>query len=163
METMTHNEIQIRPKIALYEPDIPQNTADIIRTCSCLGANLEIIEPCGFIFEDKRFKRVVMDYMDKKIIKFYSSYQKFFKEKKNQRVILMTTKGSTSYTSFNFKVNATILFGRESAGVPENIYNLVDEKLKIPMIDNKRSLNIASSVAIVLAESLRQNNFFNHE
>ena len=156
---MTHKTPQIRPKIALYEPDIPQNTAAIIRTCSCLGADLEIIEPCGFIFDDKRFKRVVMDYMDKKIIKFYSSYDEFFKRKKNQRVILMTTKGSTPYNKFNFKINDTILFGRESAGVPENIHSLVNKRLKIPMVNNKRSLNIASSVAIVLAENLRQNKF----
>ena len=156
---MTHKTPQIRPKIALYEPDIPQNTAAIIRTCSCLGADLEIIEPCGFIFDDKRFKRVVMDYMDKKIIKFYSSYDEFFKRKKNQRVILMTTKGSTPYNKFNFKINDTILFGRESAGVPENIHSLVNKRLKIPMVNDKRSLNIASSGAIVLAENLRQNKF----
>ena len=156
---MTHKNIQIRPKIALYEPDIPQNTAAIIRTCACLGADLEIIEPCGFIFDDKRFKRVVMDYMDEKIIKFYSSYQEFFKEKKDQRVILMTTKSSKCYSEFNFKINDTILFGRESAGVPKNIHSLVKEKLKIPMINNKRSLNIATSVGIVLAENLRQIKF----
>ena len=153
---MTHKTPQIRPKIALYEPDIPQNTAAIIRTCSCLGADLEIIEPCGFIFDDKRFKRVVMDYMDKKIIKFYSSYDEVFKRKENQRVILMTTKSSTPYNKFNFKINDTILFGRESAGVPENIHQIVKYRLKIPMKSNMRSLNIASSVAIILAESLKQ-------
>ena len=75
---MTHNTINLRPKIALYEPDIPQNTAAIIRTCACLGADLEIIEPCGFLFSDKRFKRVVMDYMDEKMIKFYQSSEEFF-------------------------------------------------------------------------------------
>ena len=159
---MTHKSIKLRPKIALYEPDIPQNTAAIIRTCSCLGADLEIIEPCGFLFSDKRFKRVVMDYMEKKMIKFYSNYKEFFEAKKNQRVILMTTKGSLSYTSFKFKIDDTILFGRESAGVPEKIHNLVNERLKIPMMNNKRSLNIASSVAIILSESLRQNKFVNH-
>ncbi len=160
---MTHNPRQFRPKIALFEPDIPQNTAAIIRTCSCLDADLEIIEPCGFLFNDKRFKRVVMDYMDEKMIKFYESYNEFFKAKKNQRVILMTTKASMSYDTFNFKINDTILFGRESAGVPNKIHNLIKDKLKIPMINKKRSLNIASSVAIVLAENLRQNKFFNHE
>ena len=156
---MTHNTINIRPKIALYEPDIPQNTAAIIRTCACLGADLEIIEPCGFLFNDKRFKRVVMDYMDEKMIKFYESLDEFFKFKKNQRVILMTTKSSKYYTSFRFKNNDTLLFGRESAGVPENIHNSIEHKLKIPMLNNKRSLNIASSVAIVLSENLRQTKF----
>ena len=153
---MTHNSIDLGPKIALFEPDIPQNTAAIIRTCSCLGAKLEIIEPCGFLINDKRFKRVVMDYMNEKDIKFYKSSEDFFKFKKNQRIILMTTKASISYTKFKFDTNDTILFGRESAGVPEKIHKLIKDRLKIPMKNNKRSLNIASSVAIILAESLKQ-------
>ena len=149
----------LRPKIALYEPDIPQNTAAIIRTCSCLSVMIEIIEPCGFIINDKRFKRVVMDYLDEKMIRFYKNYDDFFqtKRKENERIILMTTKASTSYSSFKFRVTDTILFGRESAGVPEKIHKLVDKKLKIPLSFKRRSLNLASSVAITLAESLRQN------
>ena len=153
---MTHNSTNQGPKIALFEPDIPQNTAAIIRTCSCLGAKLEIIEPCGFLLSDKRFKRVVMDYMNEKDIKFYQSYRDFFESKKNQRIILMTTKASISYTKFKFDKNDTILFGRESAGVPEKIHKIVKDRLKIPMKNNMRSLNIASSVAIILAESLKQ-------
>ena len=145
-------------KIALFEPDIPQNTAAIIRTCACLGAKLEIIEPCSFLLSDKRFKRVVMDYMDKNEIKFYKSSDDFFQYKENQRIILMTTKASISYTKFKFNKNDTILFGRESAGVPESIHKLIKNRLKIPMKNNKRSLNIASSVAIILAESLKQIN-----
>ena len=151
--------MNIRPKIALYEPDIPQNTAAIIRTCSCLGADLEIIEPCGFLFSDKRFKRVVMDYIDEKMIKFYQSSEEFFKSKRDQRVILLTTKSAESYTEFKFENNDTLLFGRESAGVPDNVHNLIKHRLKIPMINDKRSLNIASSVAIILSEHLRQINF----
>ena len=158
MARMTHDRSNIRPKIALYEPDIPQNTASIIRTCSCLGAYLEIIEPCGFLFSDKRFKRVVMDYMDEDKIQFYKNSEEFFNSKKNDRVILITTKSKKSYTDFNYSANDTILFGRESAGVPEHIHKLVNERLKIPMIKNKRSLNISTSVAIVLAENLRQIN-----
>ena len=145
-----------RPKIALYEPDIPQNTAAIIRICACLGAKLEIIEPCGFFLTDKRFKRVVMDYIDIDQINFYQNSEKFFDAKKNQRIVLMTTKGSISYTEFKFNSEDTILFGRESAGVPENVHKIIKNRLKIPMNENARSLNIASSVAIVLAESLRQ-------
>ena len=144
------------PKIALFEPDIPQNTAAIIRTCACLGAKLEIIEPWGFLLSDKRFKRVVMDYMDEKEINFYQSAEAFFKNKKGERIILMTTKASVSYTKFVFKNNDTILFGRESAGVPEKVHKALDNKLKIPMENNKRSLNLASSVAIILAECLKQ-------
>ena len=153
---MTQNPTILRPKIALYEPDIPQNTAAIIRTCACLGAKLEIIEPCGFLLSDKRFKRVVMDYMDLDKIDIYQSSEKFFEAKKNERIILMTTKASVSYTKFKFEKNDTILFGRESAGVPESVHKLINDRLKIPMNENTRSLNIASSVAIILAESLRQ-------
>ena len=153
---MTQNSTISGPKIALYEPDIPQNTAAIIRTCACLGAKLEIIEPCGFLLSDKRFKRVVMDYMDLEQVEFYQSSEKFFEKKQNQRIVLMTTKGSISYTKFKFKSDDTILFGRESAGVPEKVHKLIKDRLKIPMNDKVRSLNIASSVAIVLAESLRQ-------
>ena len=156
---MTHNSTNSGPKIALYEPDIPQNTAAIIRTCACLGANLEIIEPCGFLLSDKRFRRVVMDYMDVSQIEFYKSSEQFFEKKKQKRIVLMTTKGSINYTKFKFKTDDTILFGRESAGVPEKVHKLVKNRLKIPMSSQVRSLNIASSVAIVLAESLRQIEF----
>ncbi len=156
---MTHTNLKITPKIALYEPDIPQNTASIIRTCSCLGAIIEIIEPCGFSFNDKRFKRVVMDYMSENIIKFYKSFDDFLKEKKNNRIILITTKSKKSYTSFKFKKSDTILFGRESAGVPEEIRKQIKYKLKIPMLKKKRSLNVSTSVSIVLSESLRQLNY----
>ena len=145
-----------KPSIALYEPDIPQNTAAIIRTCACLGAKLEIIEPCGFHLSDKRFKKVVMDYMDWDKIVIHQSADKFFNTKKNHRVILMTTKASISYLKFKFKKKDTILFGRESAGVPESVHASIKDRLKIPMNKDARSLNIASSVAIVLAESLRQ-------
>ena len=153
---MTHNSIDLGPKIALFEPDIPQNTAAIIRTCACLGAKLEIIEPCGFLLNDKRFKRVVMDYMDHKEIRYYQSSDQFFSEKKNERIILMTTKASNPYTKFKFEKNDTILFGRESAGVPERVHEMIKNRLKIPMKNNKRSLNISSSVAIILAECLKQ-------
>ena len=155
---MTQNSTFPGPKIALFEPDIPQNTAAIIRTCSCLGAKLEIIEPCGFLLSDQRFKRVVMDYMNEKEIKFYQSFDNFLKDKKKERIILMTTKAAQSYTKFEFKKNDTILFGRESAGVPEKVHKLIQHRLKIPMKNDKRSLNIASSVAIILAESLKQIN-----
>jgi len=143
-------------KIALYEPDIPQNTASIIRTCSCLGINLEIIEPCGFLLSDKRFKRVVMDYMEKDKINYYKSSKDFFNSKKKQRIILITTKAKKSYTDFKFKINDTILFGRESSGVPDNVHKIVNKRLTIPMINNKRSLNLSTSVAMVLSEGLKQ-------
>ena len=153
---MTQNVSYSGPKIALYQPDIPQNTAAIVRTCSCLGVQLEIIEPCGFFLSDPRFKRVVMDYMDISSIKFYKSYEEFVKSKKSKRIILATTKAKNIYTNFNFKKDDTLLFGRESSGVPENLHKSIKFKVKIPMIKNKRSLNLAVSAAIIISESLRQ-------
>ncbi len=144
------------PKIALYEPDIPQNTAAIIRTCSCLGVKLEIIEPCGFFLTDPRFKRVVMDYIDISSIKFYKSYEEFEEAKTKARVILATTKAKEIYTNFKYKKDDTLLFGRESSGVPESLHKSIKYKIKIPMIENKRSLNLATSAAIIISESLRQ-------
>jgi len=153
---MTQKTANTCPKIALYQPDIPQNTAAIIRTCSCLGVQLEIIEPCGFFLTDPRFKRVAMDYMDMSSIKFYKSYEDFEKAKKNKRVILATTKAKEDYIKFKFKKDDTLLFGRESSGVPEKLHKNIKYKIKIPMIENKRSLNLATSVAIIISESLRQ-------
>ena len=157
MATMTHNQSDTAPKIALYEPDIPQNTAAIARTCSCLGAILEIIEPCGFLFNDKRFKRVVMDYLDESMIKIYQSADEFFHKKKNDRIILMTTRAKKNYTNFKFKLKDTLLFGRESEGVPKIVHNNSYQRLKIPLKKNSRSLNVSMAAAITLTEALRQN------
>jgi len=143
--------------IALYQPDIPQNTAAIIRLCACFDATLEIIEPCGFHLNDKRLKRVAMDYMDKSKIVIYKSYEYFLKKKKNSRIILMTTKAKKKYNNFNFKRKDKLLFGRESEGVPKIVHNDSYEILKIPLKKNSRSLNIGMAVAITLAEALRQN------
>ena len=143
--------------IALYQPDIPQNTAAIIRLCTCFDVTLEIIEPCGFRLNDKRLKRVAMDYMDKSKIVIYKSYEFFLKKKKNSRVILMTTKAKKKYNNFRFKKKDTLLFGRESEGVPRVVHNQSYENLKIPLKKNSRSLNIGMAVAITLAEALRQN------
>ena len=145
--------------IALYQPNIPQNTAAIIRLCSCFNTTLEIIEPCGFHLNDKSLKRVAMDYLDKSKIITYRSYEKFLIKKKNSRVILMTTKAKKSYYKFKFKKSDILLFGRESAGVPESLHKTIKNKLKIPINKKARSLNIAMTVAIVAAEALRQNNF----
>ena len=143
--------------IALYQPDIPQNTAAIIRLCACFDTTLEIIEPCGFHLDDKRLKRVAMDYMNKSKIVIYRSYENFLKKKKSSRIILMTTKSKKKYNNFKFKQNDTLLFGRESQGVPKTVHNNSYQRLKIPLKKNSRSLNIAMAVAITLSEALRQN------
>ena len=155
--TQPHSKNSTLIKVALYEPDIPQNTAAIVRLCACFGVRLDIIEPCGFFLSDKRFKRVVMDYINECKIKSFKDFTEFKKDKKNERIILMTTKAKRKYFNFKFKQNDTILFGRESAGVPLLVHKSVDYKLIIPIQKKNRSLNIVSSVAITLAEALRQN------
>ena len=144
--------------IALYKPDIPQNTAAIIRLGACLNLKIHIIEPCGFNLHDSRFKRVVMDYMNMSKIYRYQDYDDFLKKNKNKRIVLMTTKAKKYYHKFKFKKNDMMLFGRESAGVPENLHKTIKNRIKIPMNKKTRSLNVAMSVAIISAEALRQNN-----
>ena len=144
--------------IVLYKPDIPQNTAAIIRLGACLSLNIHLIEPCGFNLNDSRFKRVVMDYASLSKIVRHNSFEEFKKKYKKSRIVLMTTKAKKLYHKFKFKKNDMLLFGRESAGVPEELYKVLKNKIKIPMNKKARSLNVAMSVAIVAAEALRQNN-----
>ena len=144
--------------IALYKPDIPQNTAAIIRLSACLNLTIHIIEPCGFNLHDSRFKRVVMDYMGMSRIFRYEDYDDFMKKNKDKRIVLMTTKAKKHYHKFKFKKNDMMLFGRESAGVPESLHKTIKNRIKVPMNKKTRSLNVAMSVAIISAEALRQNN-----
>ena len=144
--------------IALYKPDIPQNIAAIIRLGACLNLKIHIIEPCGFNIHDSRFKRVVMDYMSMSKIFRYEDYDDFLKKNKNKRIVLMTTKAKKHYHKFKFKKNDMMLFGRESAGVPESLHKTIKNRIKVPMNKKTRSLNVAMSVAIISAEALRQNN-----
>ena len=143
--------------IALYKPDIPQNTGAIIRLSACLNLKVHIIEPCGFNLNDTRFKRVVMDYIGFSKIFRYEDYDIFRKKNSKSRIILMTTKAKKSYHQFKFRRNDILLFGRESAGVPEFLHKTIKNKLKIPISKTTRSLNVAMTVAIVAAEALRQN------
>ena len=147
-------------RIALFEPDIPQNTGNIFRLGACLGFEIDIIEPTGYIFDDKRFKRSAMDYLDHIDYKRHDDWQHFYDWAKDNesRLILMTTKSKKSLYSFEFHPSDILLFGRESAGVPENIHNIVDHRLTIPMKNGVRSINLSSSVALVLGEGLRQTN-----
>lgn len=147
--------------IALFQPDIPQNTAATIRLCACLNVTLEIIEPCGFQFNEKKLKNIYMDYYEKCKIIRHLSFEDFIETKNNKRIILLTTKAKKIYYNFQFKRDDTILFGRESAGVPDSVHKIVNERLKIPISKNTRSLNVVTSVSIVLSEALRQNNYSN--
>ena len=143
--------------IALYKPDIPQNTAAINRLSACLNFKVHIIEPCGFNLNDLRFKKVVMDYMGYSRIFRYEDYSVFLKKNKKFRIVLMTTKSKKSYLKFKYKKKDILLFGRESAGVPDNLHKDIKDKLKIPINKKTRSLNVAMSVAIVASEAIRQN------
>ena len=155
---MTHNYTKMI-SIALYRPDIPQNTASILRLSACFKMKVHIIKPCGFSLEDRRFKRVIMDYINLSEYLIYEDFDNFLKTNSKSRVVLMTTKGTKDYNKFNFKKNDILLFGRESAGVPIKIHRMIKNKIKIPINKQTRSLNVAMSVAIASSEALRQNNF----
>ena len=143
--------------IVLYKPDIPQNTAAIIRLGACLNLKVHLIEPCGFNLNDSRFKRVVMDYIGLCEIIRHNDFETFLKKYKKSRIVLMTTRAKKIYHKFKFKKKDILLFGRESAGVPEEFHKSLKNKIKIPMNKKTRSLNVAMSVAIVATEALRQN------
>ncbi len=145
-------------RIAIFQPDIPQNTGNIIRLGACLGIEIDIIEPTGYLFDDKRFKRASMDYINHIKYKRHLDWNAFLEWSKNNQhdIILITTKSSKKYTDYCFKHNDIILFGRESAGVPSFVHKTVDNRLTIPMMEGLRSINVSSAVAIVAGEACRQ-------
>ncbi|HPF46723.1 MAG: tRNA (cytidine(34)-2'-O)-methyltransferase [Alphaproteobacteria bacterium] len=147
-------------QIALYQPDIPPNTGTIIRMAACLDVMVNIIEPCGFPFGEKSFRRAGMDYIDQSKIIRHQSWDDFLEKTGKSRIILLTTKASIPYTDFTFLPDDILLLGRESAGVPDDVHARADHRLKIPMAKGTRSLNIALSAAMVLGESLRQTKEF---
>jgi tRNA (cytidine/uridine-2'-O-)-methyltransferase len=142
--------------IALYQPDIPQNTAAIIRTCSCLNSRLEIIKPTGFILNEKKLDRVYLDYLENCQIIYHESFEEFFETKNHENIILFTTKSKNRYYNHKFKKEDTLLFGNESRGVHQKVHDRIIYKLNIPINTETRSLNLASSVAIGASEALRQ-------
>ena len=145
-------------RIALYEPDIPQNTGTILRTCACLGAEAHIIEPAGFPVTDRAFRRAGLDYLDQVVITRHASFQAFEDWRRSERLtlVLLTTAAETSYLDHIFRADQVLLFGRESAGVPEAVHKAADTRLRVPIRDGLRSLNIAVAVAMVAGEALRQ-------
>lgn len=145
-------------RIALYQPEIPGNTGNIIRTAACFGLGVDVIEPAGFDLSDKRMKRAGMDYIEQAVLTRHLGWQDFEQSRRQtgQRLILATTKSSVSYTNFTFHPGDTLLFGQESAGVPDFIRELVDADIIIPLLAGRRSLNLAVAVGIIAAEALRQ-------
>ena len=145
------------PAIALFQPEIAGNVGAIIRTCVCFDAKLHILEPCGFPFDMKRIKQSALDYINYAQIIRHNSFDDFFANEilaKNNRLVLATTKGSQDYRQFNFLENDIILFGQESAGVPDYIASKAHAKIVIPMKNQMRSLNIAISCGIILAKAV---------
>lgn len=143
--------------LALYQPDIPQNVGAAIRLCACLGIGLDIIEPCGFPWNEKKIRQSGMDYLDLVNIRRHSSWQNFTQARENpSRLILMTTKGAVPYTDFTFQKGDILLAGRESAGVPDEIHDAADARVVIPMRPPARSLNVINSCAMILGETIRQ-------
>ena len=143
-------------RVALFEPDIPQNAGAIFRLAACLDVEVDVIGPCGFVMEDRRLKRVMMDYGVQAKITSHTSWTSWYSTIGKRRIALLTTKGNMSYTKFAYNDSDTLLLGRESAGAPDYVHAAADARLLIPMAREARSLNAVSALAIVLGEALRQ-------
>lgn len=144
-------------KVVLYQPDIPQNLGAMIRLCGCIGASLDIIEPCGFIYDARKIRQSAMDYYDKIKITRHNSWDDFYNAYHgHNRIILMSTKAAKPYTDFKFRESDILLAGRESAGVPKNVHKSSDGRIYIPMQEGFRSLNIVNATSMILGEAIRQ-------
>ena len=146
-------------RLALYQPDIPQNAGSLMRLCACLGVAVDVIEPCGFLFSDRNFQRAGMDYLAGLDLTRHSSFGEF-RTHASGRLVLLTTKASTPYFDFRFAESDTLMVGRESAGVPDEVHVMADARLTIPMRAGMRSLNVALAAAIALGEALRQTSLY---
>ncbi|MEE4015386.1 tRNA (cytidine(34)-2'-O)-methyltransferase [Roseibium sp. FZY0029] len=146
------------PAIALYQPDIPQNTGTILRLAACMGVTVHLIEPAGFPISDSALKRAGMDYLERAAMVRHISFAAFddWRQSERRRLVLLTTKSDVPYADFAFQTDDILLMGRESSGVPEDVHALADARLTIPMADGMRSLNVAVSTGMVLGEALRQ-------
>jgi tRNA (cytidine/uridine-2'-O-)-methyltransferase len=144
--------------IALYQPDIPGNTGTILRLAACLGLAVDILEPAGFDISDRNLKRAGMDYLAAVTLTRHVSWDRFeeWRAETGRRLILASTKAAERYTDFSFKSNDILLFGRESAGVPDNVHDKADGRILIPMVEGQRSINVAMSAAMIAGEALRQ-------
>jgi len=150
-------------RIALFEPDIPQNTGTILRLAACLGVAVDIIEPTGFVMSDRALKRAGLDYLDKVEICRHRSFQHFHTnliQNPHKRLVVLTTKAEVAYTDFDFSTHDTLLLGRESAGVPDHVHEIADARIVIPMCKNLRSINVAAAAAMVVGEALRQTRWY---
>ena len=145
-------------RIALYQPDIPGNTGTILRLAACLGLQVDIIEPAGFDLSDRNMKRAGMDYIASVTLTRHLNWEHFqrWRQAEGRRLVLASTKAAVPYTTLAFRPNDILLFGRESAGVPDHVHEAADERVIIPMVEGQRSLNVAMSVAMITGEAMRQ-------
>lgn len=146
-------------RLALYQPDIPQNTGTMLRLAACMGLSVDIIEPCGFVLDDKRLRRAGMDYLEGVDLTRHDSWARFL-EQPPRRIVLLTTRADRPYTGFDFAPDDCLLLGRESAGVPQEVHERADARLLVPMQSGLRSLNVAVCAAMVVGEALRQTDGF---
>lgn len=147
-------------RIGLFQPDIAQNAASLIRLGACLGVPVDIVEPCGFVFSDRGFRRAGMDYLDQADVTRHISWHAYLRDRRPGRIVLLTTRAGEAYTAFAFRPGDTLLLGRESAGVPEDVHARADARLRIPLRTGLRSINVAQAGAMVLGEALRQTDGF---
>ena len=147
-------------RLALFEPDIPQNAGTLMRLCACLGVSLDIIEPCGFLLTDKNLKRAGMDYLDRLDMTRHASWAAFRSAQAGGRLVLLTTKADTSFLDFKFARKDVLIAGRESKGVPEDVHAACPARITIPMVPGMRSLNVAVAASMALSEALRQTGLF---
>lgn len=152
-------------RIALYEPDIPQNTGTILRLAACLGVEAHIIEPTGFPSSDRAFRRAGMDYLDKVMLRRHVSWAAFetWRQAERLRLILFTTSATTCYLNHGYRQEDVLIFGRESAGVPDAVHRAADARLLVPMRPGLRSINVAMAAAMALGEAMRQTDGFSHD
>lgn len=143
-------------RLALFQPDIPQNTGAMLRLAACFGVGVDVIEPCGFIWDEPRMRRAGMDYLDAVDIRRHRSWEAYRAAPRGGRLVLLTTRGEQLYADFAFAAQDSLLLGRESAGVPAAVHDAADARLVVPIRPGMRSLNVAMTAAIVLAEALRQ-------
>jgi len=147
-------------RLALYQPDIPQNAGTLMRAAACLRIGVDIIEPCGFLFDDRRLRRAGMDYLDGLDLARHVSWRAFRESGPAGRLVLLTTKAAQPYAGFAFRPDDVLLVGRESLGVPDEVHQAADARIIIPMAAGRRSLNVAVAAAMVLGEALRQTDGF---
>jgi tRNA (cytidine/uridine-2'-O-)-methyltransferase len=149
-------------RLALYQPDIAQNAGTMLRLAACFAIGVDIVEPCGFAFDERRFRRAGMDYIDRVMLRRHSSWTAFMREDRPRRLVLLTTRADAIHTAFTFRADDTLMVGQEGAGVPQDVHDAADARIRVPMASGLRSLNVAVAAAVVLGEALRQTDGFPH-